>query len=245
MLIHALIYILFIHLLLFILCFLFTPPTQVCYNSCPACDPLTSCEWTSCYDDLAYTLALIEKVDIIYEVFTMSKVTSEYCVDLDSIHQSGMSNGAMFSYILAASTDVFATFGPVAGAPNLGYLNPPMGPIRWLTLTSTSHSLIDLHGTEDDTIPYDIHSPECVGEGPHGTLIAFDGFYYYPKARVKHSFVSSQPGIVTNPMIGQATVIATYVSALECLPGVPWPTFMDGVQGFACTIYSGLLSLYI
>jgi len=133
-------------------------------------------------------------------------VTSEYCVDLDSIHQSGVSNGAMFSYILAASTDVFATFGPVAGAPNLGYLNAPSGPI----------SMIDLHGTEDDTIPYNINSPECVGEGPHGTLIAFDGFYYYPKA----------------------TVIETYVSALECLPGVPWPTFMDGVQGFACTMYT-------
>ena len=57
-------------------------------------------------------------------------MTSEYCVDMDSIHQSGMSNGAMFSYILAASTDVFATIGPVAGAPNLGYLNPPMGPMR-------------------------------------------------------------------------------------------------------------------
>ena len=75
-----------------------------------------------------------------------------------------------------------------------------------------------MHGTQDDNIPYDLNSPDCVGEGPHGTIIAFDGFYYYPKA----------------------TVIETYVSALECLPGVPWPTFMDGVQGFSCTIYTGL-----
>ena len=68
-------------------------------------------------------------------------------------------------------------------------------------------SVIDFHGTEDDTIPYNINSPECVGEGPQGnstikktfkkrwifflylveflgTLIAFDGYYYYPKATV-------------------------------------------------------------
>jgi len=46
----------------------------VCYNSCPSCDPLTSCEWTSCYDDIAYTLALIEKVEdpAIVEFATMS-----------------------------------------------------------------------------------------------------------------------------------------------------------------------------
>ena len=42
----------------------------VCYNSCPSCNPSDSCEWTSCYDDVAYTLALLDKVTttiIIYE----------------------------------------------------------------------------------------------------------------------------------------------------------------------------------
>ena len=29
-------------------------------------------------------------------------------------------------------------------------------------------SVIDFHGTEDGTIPYDVNSPECVGEGPQG-----------------------------------------------------------------------------
>ena len=32
-------------------------------------------------------------------------------------------------------------------------------------------SLIDFHGTEDDTIPYDVNSPDCVGEGPQGVFI--------------------------------------------------------------------------
>merc|ERR1712032_1731964 len=68
----------------------------VCYNSCPSCNTSNSCEWTSCYDDVAYTLALLEK------------------------------------------TDRFASIGPVAGAPNLGYLEVPNYPI----------SVIDFHGTE-------------------------------------------------------------------------------------------------
>jgi len=169
----------------------------VCYNSCPSCNTSNSCEWTSCYDDVAYTFALLDKV------------TSEYCVEQNSIHQSGISNGAMFSYIIATKTDRFASIGPVAGAPNLGYLEVPNYPI----------SVIDFHGTEDGTIPYDVNSPECVGEGPQGTIIAFDGYYYYPKA----------------------TVIARYAEELGCLPAVPWPTFMDGVQGFSCIIHAGCL----
>ena len=32
-------------------------------------------------------------------------------------------------------------------------------------------SVIDFHGTDDDTIPYDVNSPECVGEGPQGNSI--------------------------------------------------------------------------
>ena len=101
----------------------------VCYNSCPSCNPSDSCEWTSCYDDVAYTLALLDKVNTIIPLICVtivimillipttvlsssppwtwpsSQITSEYCVEQNSIHQSGMSNGAMFSYIIATKTD--------------------------------------------------------------------------------------------------------------------------------------------
>ena len=128
-------------------------------------------------------------------------------MDLDSVHQSGVSNGAMFSYIIANKIDRFATIAPVAGAPNLGYLEVPSYPI----------SVIDLHGTQDDTIPYDINSPDCAGEGPEGTLRSYDGYYYYPKK----------------------TIISTFAEGLECLPAMPWPTHMDGVQGFSCILHTG------
>jgi len=61
-----------------------------CYDSCEFCDPLTSCDFSSCYDDTLFTENLLDKI------------LSEYCIDLESIHQSGRSNGGMFSYHLAA-----------------------------------------------------------------------------------------------------------------------------------------------
>ena len=71
------------------------------------------------------------------------QMINEYCIDLDSIHQTGVSNGGMFSYHTAAHMDWwadnsnltlsyllwtaitrlirFATIGPVAAAPFVGY----------------------------------------------------------------------------------------------------------------------------
>ena len=33
-----------------------------CYDSCGSCDPHNSCDWTSCYDDILYTEAVIDQV---------------------------------------------------------------------------------------------------------------------------------------------------------------------------------------
>lgn len=150
-------------------------------------------DWTTCYDDVVFTDTLIDQI------------ASEFCVDLDSVHQSGISNGGMFSYFIASRTDKFATIGPVAGAPLIGYGEVPSGPI----------SVIDFHGINDDTIPIDVgHS---MGEGPHNSVISWDGYYYGEKARV----------------------IAEWADGLECGPSVPWPTDMDGTNGWACIIHSG------
>ena len=47
---------------------------------------MNSCDWSSCHDDIVYTKSIIDAV------------AAEWCVDMDSIHQSGISNGGMFSY---------------------------------------------------------------------------------------------------------------------------------------------------
>ena len=100
-----------------------------------------------------------------------------YCIDEDSIHMSGISNGGMFmyyagkyitqklwyfayismsdihwyvilNYISAAEmSDIIASIAPISGSPFLGFDHIPHSPV----------SVIDFHGTDDDTIPYDLN----------------------------------------------------------------------------------------
>ena len=42
-------------------------------------------------------------------------------------------------------------------------------------------SILDMHGFNDDIIPYNEESVWCYGLGPRGTLISRDGYYYEDK----------------------------------------------------------------
>ena len=64
--------------------------TTECYYSCPLCDALTSCDWSTCYDDLGFMEFLIKDV------------TDKNCIDMDQMHLSGMSNGGMFAWYVAS-----------------------------------------------------------------------------------------------------------------------------------------------
>ena len=55
-------------------------PTE-CYYSCPLCDELTSCDWTTCYDDIGF-------ID-----FVINHAANYWCIDMNQIHLSGISNG--------------------------------------------------------------------------------------------------------------------------------------------------------
>jgi len=164
-----------------------------CYDSCPFCDPMNSCDWSSCHDDIVYTKTVLDTI------------THKYCVDLDSIHQTGYSNGGMFSYYLASLMDDFATISPVAGSPLLGFGNIPHGAL----------SIIDFHGLEDDTIPYDNSTSK--GEGPGNTVTSWYGYYYHDKP----------------------STIQKYADGLECKASENWPTAMDGVDKFECLVHRG------
>ena len=61
-----------------------------CYESCGQCDPINSCDWTACYDDIVFVRELVSFVD------------ENYCLDTNSIHLTGYSNGGMFSYYAAS-----------------------------------------------------------------------------------------------------------------------------------------------
>ena len=51
----------------------------------------------------------------------------------------------LFFIVAAEMSDKIASIAPISGSPFLGFDNLPDSPI----------SVIDFHGTDDDTIPYD------------------------------------------------------------------------------------------
>lgn len=63
-------------------------------------------------------------------------------IDPARVYATGMSNGGIMSYTLACTTDVFAAIGPVAGVQ----LNACRSP--------RPASVIHIHGTADDLVPY-------------------------------------------------------------------------------------------
>ncbi|MGV9827242.1 MULTISPECIES: extracellular catalytic domain type 1 short-chain-length polyhydroxyalkanoate depolymerase [unclassified Gordonia (in: high G+C Gram-positive bacteria)] len=75
-------------------------------------------------------------------------------VDRRRIYVTGMSNGAMMAYRMACETDIFAAAAPVAGT----ILVPCAG--------ARPISLLAIHGTADDRVPY--------GGGP-GKAFSLDG----------------------------------------------------------------------
>jgi len=165
-----------------------------CYTSCPNCDASQSCDWTSCHDDVAFTRQII------------TYVQHHFCQDLTSVHQSGISNGGMFSYYMASQlSDIIASIAPVAASPLIGFGDVPNHPIN----------VIDIHGLNDNVIPYDHAHAE--GVGPHDSVISWDGYYYEPKQQV----------------------IKRWTNQLNCSDPKIWSTPMDGEGGWGCLIYSG------
>ena len=75
-------------------------------------------KFRNCYDDTAFVRAIYDYV------------RSHYCVDIDSVHMSGSSNGGMFAYANTDKlNDIMASFGTVVADPVLGYpKSPPLDP---------------------------------------------------------------------------------------------------------------------
>ena len=75
----------------------------------------------------------------------MSK--SQTRVLFNFVRKSLYENGQFFLSMLYIFSDIVASIGPVSAAPMLGFGDIPTAP---------AVSLIDFHGLNDDTIPYDV-----------------------------------------------------------------------------------------
>lgn len=82
-------------------------------------------------DDVAFITALV------------SEISARTPVDPARVYATGISNGGMLAYRLACDTSLFAAIGPVV-ATQLGACPEPH-----------PTSIIHIHGTADQTVPYD------------------------------------------------------------------------------------------
>ena len=141
----------------------------------------------------------------------MDFVKNNYCIDMKSIHVTGISNGGQFSYYVASRlNDLIATIAPNAASPMIGFGDVPLDP---------PISVIDFHGTLDGIIPYSVDSIGSYGSGPHDSVISFDYYYYEQKP----------------------DTFSKWANALGCQNFDDYPTTMDGINGWSCKIWSNCL----
>ena len=164
-----------------------------CYYSCSQCDP-DLCDWTSCYDDISF---------FEYMIITLKEY---FCIDEEHLHYSGISNGGMFAYYIAAFTEDalgLATLNPVAASSLIGFGQPPI-------FQNVNFSIIDFHGLLDTIIPY--NETHAFGTGPDDSVIAEDGYYYDKKKRI----------------------LGWWRETMSCSGEEKYPTIYDGEYGFQC-----------
>ena len=84
-----------------------------CYETCPDCDTVNSCDFTACLDDLSFVRAIVDHV------------RDNYCLDADSVHLTGISNGGMFSYYAAYQlSDIIARYFENIGSLYIRFFMP-------------------------------------------------------------------------------------------------------------------------
>ena len=142
-----------------------------CYTSCThskrGCNPRLGCTATSCMDDKGFLLTLL------------THLQENVCTDLNHVHFTGISTGAMMAMTMAwAIPDRIASVVPTAGSRYMGFNTALPG--------TSKISYMDIHGTEDNTIPANASRGFKPNKwvGPHGSAVSNDGFFYTPTPNI-------------------------------------------------------------
>ena len=164
---------------------------------------LNTCDFRGCYDEEAFIRAIVDYVG------------NNYCLDANSVHMTGSSNGGMLAYSsLNKLNDIVASFGIVAASPILGFPdNIPRDP---------PVSIIDFHGLQDETFPYSLTIPGPGEKGPYNTVLTPWHFY----------------------VIQKRSVLRFYKRKMGCTSVKKYSTEMDnaeGWDGWSCYVLSKCL----
>lgn len=165
-----------------------------CYESCGQCKD--HCWWTTCADDVAFVGRLLDQIE------------STLCIDLELVVASGMSNGGIFLYELAAHESVSSRLTailPYVGLPHVGFNRAPATPLI----------LFGIWGRNDTVVPGFHLQSEWAIQAPDGATVSYDGFFYVPVENVINRWLST---------VNQAGPLRRQ-----------FRTPYDGEQGLACT----------
>jgi polyhydroxybutyrate depolymerase len=97
--------------------------------------------------------------DVAFIAAAVADVIKNVSINPARVYATGMSNGAIMSYTLACTTDIFAAIGPVAGTQ----LNPCRAP--------RPMSVMHIHGTDDRLVPYGGGQGFSVINGPSASAV--------------------------------------------------------------------------
>lgn len=177
-----------------------------CYTSCfsgnHTCHRHLGCNFASCMNDRSFIAALLDELE------------GKLCIDLDHVHVTGISAGALMVYQVALDlSHRIASIAPIAGSRILGYNFAPTHPVSVLD----SHGLSDIYVPANATSTYRSDWPK---PGPHGSARSEDEFYYTPTPQVLNMFAKTAE-----------------CSFNENLP-YPQPK-VGGIRGFSCNMLYG------
>jgi len=136
--------------------------------------------------------------DVAFISAAVADIAKNVGINPAMVYATGMSNGAIMSFTLACTTDIFAAIGPVAGTQ----LNPCRNP--------HPTSVIHIHGTADRLVPYNGGQGFSVINGP--SVPEVNAFWRNvdrcgaPTATTSGSVTTSTAGCADNRSIALITV---------------------------------------
>lgn len=112
------------------------------HASCARLGKNGRCNWSTCFDDVAFVAKLI------------SSLEASYCLDTSRYGVVGQSNGAMFiHHLITAMPGTFRAAAPCFGTPLLGYMDGAEFQLLTRAAATQRTAMLSLHGRSDPTIP--------------------------------------------------------------------------------------------
>jgi polyhydroxybutyrate depolymerase len=194
--------------------------------------PLTGAniQWNLGGDSLQY-YAGIDDVGFVDDMINWFE--TNYNVDTGRVYSTGMSDGALFSYLLAFNvTDTFAAIAPVCGPMPWGFGTPETNPITVILMQGTADPILfyDGHGGMGGDVTYSVDETIAYWCGVDGINMTDPGPEVTTWGPTPKDPTSVTRYVYSGGMDGTQVVLFKVDEGGHCWPGGPQylPAFVVG-----------------